>query len=212
MQKRAVPFRDYFLLDINPVIRFLILSDIIWILGTGLLGPIFALFIVEFIEGGNAAVAGVAATIYLTTKSIFQMPIASFIDRIRGEKDDFWMMFCGSLGMVLMPTLYLFTHTPLQLYAVQFLYGIVGACTFPAFMAIFTRHIDKTKEGTEWGLYFALTDLSSATAASVGGILASTVGFHWVIGAVVGLGCLGVLILLPIRPYIYGQERKNAVR
>lgn len=209
MQKRAVPFRDYFLLDVNPVIRFLTLSDIVWISGMGLLGPIFALFIVEFIEGGNAAVAGAAATIYLVTKSIFQMPIASALDRIRGEKDDFWVMFFGSLGMVLMPILYLFTHTPLQLYVVQFLYGTVAACTFPAFMAIFTRHIDKTKEGTEWGIYFTLTDLSSAMAASVGGILASTVGFHYVIGAVVILGCLGVLLLFPIRPYIWKQNEKR---
>ena len=209
MQKRAVPFREYFLLNANPVIRFLILSDVIWISGTGLLGPIFALFIVGFIDGGDAAVAGVAATIYLVTKSFLQIPVASLIDRIHGERDDFWMMFVGSMGTVLMPLLYLSIHTPLQLYLVQFLYGAMAACTFPSFMAIFTRHIDRTREGTEWGIYFTLTDLSSATAASVGGILATTIGFRPVIVGVVLLGIFGVLLLLPIKPYISGNRRKR---
>ena len=49
--KRAIPFRQFFMSDMNPVIRFLILSDVVWEGARGLLGPIFALFIVDFIEG-----------------------------------------------------------------------------------------------------------------------------------------------------------------
>jgi len=203
MRKRSVPTREYFLLDINPVIRFMILSDVVWSSGVGMLGPIFALFVVGFIEGANAAVAGTAATIFLITKSILQIPIASFIDRVRGEKDDFWVMFLGSVGTVLMPLWYLFIHTPMQLYTVQFVYGALTACTFPSYMAIFTRHIDKSKEGTEWGVYFTLVDLSSAAAAAVGGVLATTVGFQWVIVGVATMGLLGVLFLLPVRRYLY---------
>ncbi|MEX0917199.1 MAG: hypothetical protein WDZ90_01625 [Candidatus Paceibacterota bacterium] len=49
--------REFFFLNINPAIRFLILSDIIWGGAVGFLGPIFALFIVGFIDGGSPAVA-----------------------------------------------------------------------------------------------------------------------------------------------------------
>ncbi|MBU2565973.1 hypothetical protein KKG46_00235, partial [Patescibacteria group bacterium] len=91
MKKRGINFRDYFLKDINPTVRFLILSDTVLVGASGLLGPIFAIFVQGFIVGGNEAVAGLAAAIYLFTKSIFQIPVAHIIDKIRGEKDDFWL-------------------------------------------------------------------------------------------------------------------------
>lgn len=202
MAKRSIKLAHYFLKDINPVVRFLIISDTIIIGATGLLGPIFALFIEDFIQGGNAAVAGLAASIFLFTKSVFQVPIAHFIDRVRGEKDDFWLMFICTILTSAIPLLYLVIHTPLQIYLVQFILGLFTAFTFPTYMAIFTRHIDKEKEGTEWGVYFTLTDLTSAALAAVGGYLATTQGFPTLIIAVVIVSFIGSLMLWPIRPYI----------
>lgn len=197
-----MPVREYFLLNMNSVIRFMILSDVVWTSANALLGPIFALFIADFIEGGDAAVAGIAASIYLITKSIVQIPAASVIDRIRGEKDDFWVMVIGSIIGALIPLSYLYISTPLQLYVVQFFYGLVIACTFPSYMAIFTRHIDAHKEGTEWGIYFTLTDFGSALAASIGGLLVATIGFHSLIVFMVFVSILGVALLFPLRPHM----------
>src|SRR3989344_2064347 len=177
MKRRSIKLHHYFLLDINPVIRFLILSDTVLIGAAGLLGPIFALFIEEFIQGGNEAIAGLAAGIYLFTKSLMQIPVAHIIDKVRGEKDDFWLMFVFTLLIAFTPLLYLFINTPMQLYIVQFILGLFSAFTYPSYMAIFTRHIDKTKEGTEWGIYFTLTDLISAAFAAVGGYIAVSEGF-----------------------------------
>lgn len=206
MKKRATKLDHYFLLDINPVIRFLIISDTIILGAGGLLGPIFALFVEDFIVGGNEAVAGLAAGIYLLTKSVMQIPIANLIDRIRGEKDDFWLMFIFSLLIALMPLMYLFIENPLELYIVQFLLGFCTAFTFPTFMAIFTRHIDRKKEGTEWGVYFTLTDLTGAVFASLGGYIAVTEGFTALILAVVTLSTFGVLFLWPVRRYLIKKK------
>lgn len=202
MAKRSIKLGHYFLRNINPVVRFLIISDTIIIGAAGLLGPIFALFIEDFIQGGNAAVAGLSASIFLFTKSVFQVPIAHFIDRVRGEKDDFWLMFICTILTSVIPLLYLVIHTPLQIYLVQFILGLFTAFTFPTYMAIFTRHIDKEKEGTEWGVYFTLTDLTSAALAAIGGYLATTQGFPTLIIAVVVVSLIGSLMLWPIRPYI----------
>lgn len=199
---RSTKLKHYFLQDINPVIRFLIISDTVLTGAAGLLGPIFALFIEDFIYGGNAAVAGVAAGIYLFTKSILQVPIAHAIDKIRGEKDDFWLMFVFTILIAFIPLLYLVIKTPLQLYLVQFLLGFLTAFTFPTYMAIFTRHIDTAKEGMEWGLYFTLTDLTSAALATVGGYVATTQGFHTLILVVVVVSFIGALLLWPIKAYI----------
>ena len=202
VKKRSTELKHFFLRDINPVIRFLIISDTVIVGAAGLLGPIFAIFVDNFIVGGNEAVAGLAAGIYLFSKSIFQIPIAYLIDKIRGEKDDFWLMFIFSILIALMPLFYLVISTPFQLYCVQFVIGIFAAFAFPSYMAIFTRHIDKDKEGTEWGVYFALVDLVSAIFAAVGGYIAVASGFPVLIVAVVILSILGSLLLLPIKPYM----------
>lgn len=201
--KRAIHLRQYLMSDMNPVIRFLIFSDVIWQGAYGLLGPIFALFIVDFIQGGSEIVAGVAAAIYLVTKSLLQIPTASLIDRICGEKDDFWILFIGSIVGASMPLAYLFVDTPAELYLVQFLFGAVIAFTYPSYMAIFTRHIDKQREGTDWAIYFTLTDLSMAVAASVGGVLAVTIGYHKLILVVVAVSILGALFVYPLRRRMY---------
>ncbi|MEN9390015.1 MAG: hypothetical protein RLZZ283_115, partial [Candidatus Parcubacteria bacterium] len=75
--QRAHPtIKEYLLKRMNPVIKYLIIGDVIYYMGTGLLGPIFALYIVGSIEGGSAEVAGIAIAIYLGTKSLLQLPAA----------------------------------------------------------------------------------------------------------------------------------------
>ncbi|MCI0620052.1 MFS transporter [Candidatus Wolfebacteria bacterium] len=202
MKRYLATLQNYLLKEINAVIRYLIISDVVLTGAAALLAPIFAIFIEDFIRGGNAAVAGVAAGIYLFTKSIAQIPAAMVVDKIRGEKDDFYIMFIFTLLMAVIPLLYLVIDTPLGLYVVQFVLGLLTAFTYPSYMAIFTRHIDKTKEGTEWGTYFTLTDLASAGLSAIGGVIATTVGFPALIVAVVILSFIGSLLLFPIKPYL----------
>ena len=209
MTKRIVDFKDYFLKHITPAVRYLIVSDILIVGSTGMLGPIFALFIEDNIQGGNAAIAGVAAAIYLITKSIFQIPVAAIIDRIRGEKDDYYILVIFTFLMSLIPLLYLFITMSWQLYLVQFLLGLFTAMTFPSYMAIFTRHIGKNKEGTNWGAYFTLTDLSSSGFAAIGGYIAYSLGFQVLISIIVCISILGSMLMLLIKPYMKLQSNPS---
>lgn len=202
MTKRSIGIRYYFLKEINPLIRLLIVADILIVGGTAMLAPIFALFIEGYIRGGNEQVAGIAIALFLITKSLTQIPVATMIDRIRGEKDDFVILVLFSLLMSLTPLLYLIISEPWQLYVVQVILGFFTAMTFPSFMAIFTRHIDRAQEGTEWGVYFTLSDLVSAGLAAIGGYIAYTIGFSALIGAVVTVSVIGSLLLTSIKPYI----------
>ncbi len=95
MHKRSIGLQSYFLLDINAVVRYLIMSDVLLVGASSMLAPIFALFIIKDIQGGNEIVAGIAAAIYLITKSLFQIPVATIIDRIRGRGMilAFWSVF-----------------------------------------------------------------------------------------------------------------------
>lgn len=197
-------WRSYLLLSFNPVIRWLTISDVVLSASTGLLAPIFAVFVTDYIPGGNIQVAGIAATIYLLTKSVSQIPAAAIVDKIKGELDDFWVLLIGSLAVAIIPLLYIFIDNVIQLYMVQFINGLVTAFTFPSYMAIFTRHIDRTKEGTEWGAYFTLTDLSSAATGAIGGTIALYVGFAWVFIGVSAISLVGSLALV----FVYQFMRK----
>lgn len=189
--------KGYFLTGkINPVVKFLTVSDIIILTSFGLITPIFAIFITDNIKGGTVEVAGLASAIYLFTKSLGQIPVARYIDNIKGERDDFWIMFAGSLGIVLVPVLYLFIKTPLSLFAVQFFYGASAAMVFPSWMAIFTRHIDREHEGVEWGVYRTMIDFGCAVAASLGGLLVYRFGFQPLFIVISIVSFIGALFLL----------------
>lgn len=181
----------------------MILSDFLWMGSMGLLVPIFALLIESSVVGGNAAIVGIATSIYLITKSVVQMIAASVIDWIKGEKDDFWIMFSFSMLAAVLPLGYIFMETPLHLFIIQFINGILIGFTFPTFLAIFTRHVDMQKAGTEWGTYHTFTDISSAFTAFMGGVIATLVGFNLLIIVSVMVSILGVSLLFPLRRHLY---------
>lgn len=198
--KKNNSWKNYFILSsINPVIRILTISDFIILSGFGLIGPIFAVFIIDNIPGGSVEVVGIAEMIYLLTRSSLQVPIALIIDRIKGERDDFWILFIGSMLYAIIILLYIFVRTPFQLYAVQFFYGLAGAFTLPTWYALFTRHVDKKHEGVEWGIYRTLTDIGGAGAAAIGGFLAYHYGFTNLFIFVSALSLLGGFFLLIAR-------------
>ncbi len=191
--------RNYFnLKEISLVVRILTLSDIAILVGFGLISPIFAVFILGSIEGGSLEVAGLASAIYLLAKSIGQIPIGILADKIKGERDDFWIMLCGSIAYSFVPLVYIVTKTPMQLYILQFFYGLAAAMALPTWYAIFTRHIDKNREGMEWSIYSTLVNLGAAVAASLSGFLAHRFGFNNLFVIVSILSFLGSFFLLII--------------
>lgn len=200
--KRKSLFHFGELLHANPVIKYLILGDVIFFSAVGLLGPIFSLFVVDFIEGGNAEVAGIAIAIYLITKSLAQIPAAAIIDKICGDKDDFWFIFGSLIFASFIPLSFLFISTPFELYIAEFLLGLAFAFQFPSFMALFTKYIPDNKEATMWGFYFTALDLASAGTAALGGFLATTFGFEVVVIAAACVEFIGAFLFLPIRKYI----------
>lgn len=187
-----------FIKSINKIIKVLVLGDVMFFSAFGLIGPIFAVFVTNQIVGATIATAGFAATINLLTRAILQMPVARYIDRHKGEKDDFRFMIAGSTLVSVVPFIYLFVSAPIHLYMAQVILGIGGALANPGWYAIFTRHIDKNKEGTEWSLENVSVGLAAAGAATIGGILAQNYGFHNLFLIVGILSLLGVIIQISL--------------
>lgn len=183
---------------INKIIRTLVLGDIMFFSASGLIGPIFAIFVVNQVAGATIATAGFAVTINLIARALLQMPVARYIDRRKGEKDDFMLMVLGSTLISIVPFIYLFVSHVWQLFAAQAVLGIGGALANPGWYAIFTRHIDKNKEGTEWTLENVGVGLAAATTASIGGLLAQRFGFHNLFTVVGVLSLLGLIVQISL--------------
>ena len=97
-----------------------------------------------------------------------------------------------------MPFLYLFIKTSIHLYLVQVVLGIGGSFANPGWYAIFTRHIDKEKEGTEWTFENVGVALAAAVAAAVGGIIARQFGFQVLFMSVGILSFIGLVIQISL--------------
>lgn len=183
---------------INKVIKILILSDLIFWSGWGLISPIFAVFVVEKIQGGTVAVVGMATAIYWILKSLLRIPIGLFLDSRPGEEDDFWFLFFGLLISSLAPFGYLMAIYPWHIYLLQALFAIGMAMALSGSSAIFTRHIEKGKEATEWGLEATSVGLGIGIAGALGGLIAASFGFG-VLFIFVGLsGIIAAIVLLSI--------------
>ena len=80
---------------VNTIIRHFILADLALLAGWGLIEPVFAVFILDRIEGATVITIGIAAAIYWLTKSILQVPIAVMLDKNTGEKDEYMVLIFG---------------------------------------------------------------------------------------------------------------------
>jgi predicted MFS family arabinose efflux permease len=167
---------------VNKIAKILIMSDFFLNLGWGLLSPVFALFVLEKITLSDPAkaaeVAGFAALFYWITKSFIEIPIGHFLDKHKGEKDDFWFMTIGLFVVGFVPLGYLFSSQPWHIYVFQIIHAVGMAMALPSWLAIFTRHIDKGKEALEWSMETTSISMGAGIAGGLGGIIASIFGFN----------------------------------
>lgn len=196
---------------INRVIKHLILADLTFWSGWGLLSPIFAVFVVQNIENSSLSVVGMASAIYWILKSFLRIPIGFFLDSRKGEEDDFWFLFFGFILSSLVPFGYLMAKYPYHIYLLQSLQAIGMAMALSGWTAIFTRHIDEGKEATEWGIDATLVGLGIGISGLLGSMVAQIFGFKTVFILVGGSGIIAALLLIGILKIISPRSLKKGL-
>lgn len=194
-------------IPLNKVIKVLIASDFFLLFGWGLVIPILAIFIVQSIEGGDARVAGMAIGIYWLVKSIIQIPIASYLDKHKGEKDDYYALIGGTLLASFVPLGFIFASLPWHIYALQGVHALGMAFAVPSWGGIFTRHIDKGREALSWGTESSSLGIGAGVAGIVGGTLAKFFGFTPLFIGVFVFGIITTLLLLLIAHDLIPKDR-----
>ncbi len=153
-------------------LKILLLSQALFFLAGGLFGPIYAIFVQEI--GGDLMTAGIAYSIFAISAGVLIYLISRWEDHVKHQEKlvifGFALSALGFLG-------YLFVQRPLDLFIVQIIFGIGEAINTPAYDGLYSKHLDKGKFASEWGLYDSMQRIMVGIAAVVGGFLANAYGF-----------------------------------
>ncbi len=185
---------------VNSIVEAFIISETFLWSAWNFVTPIFAIFVISSIKGGNVQIAASAFSVCLIARLILEIISGKYLD----NKSDKHKLFLAIVGMILMSVAYLgfaFTHSILSLFLFYILIGVGFGVASPAKYSLFTEHIDRDKATTEWSLYDAITLIGIASATALGGFIASLYGFTFlfILASVVNL--LGTI------PYLFFRRR-----
>ncbi|MDD5251493.1 MAG: MFS transporter [Patescibacteria group bacterium] len=202
--------REYF--RFNPVIWVLIYSDFLIIAATGFLSPILAVYLTDQIRGGSLTVVGIATAIYWIVKSVLQVPVSLYVDRSRSNLTAYSVMVVGSFVSSVVPLLYFFFAREVwHVYMIQAMAGVADAFMVPTWLALFTKHVDRHKEASEWAAYSNASGIGFALAAAIGGTIAERFGFRIIFLLVSACAFVGTLLLFVIRHRLVVGEHRQAL-
>jgi MFS family permease len=199
------------LMNVNRIVRFLALGDLLLWGGWGFIGPVFALFIVAQIEGASAATVGIAAGIYWIVKALVQIPVASYLDHTPGEKDDFYALIFSFILAGFVAMSFLLVQSASMLFFITALQGVAFGIYTPSWAALFSRHLDSDHNALDWALDSTTVGLAYGSTGIIGGILAATFGFSavFVLASILCFG--GVVLLVTVPNFVIPRPEKSGL-
>lgn len=187
-------------------LKLLLVSSAFITLAGGLFGPIYAVFVEEI--GGDLLTAGSAYAVFAIAAGILIFFISRWEDHVKHQEKlvvmGYTLNVIGFFG-------YLLVREPWHLFIVQAIFGIAEAIGTPAFDGLYSRHLDKGKYTSEWGLWESKEWITLGIAAFVGGYLANKHGFQALFSFMLSLSIIGFMIslwLLPIETYMNSRKKK----
>ncbi len=129
-------------------------------------------------------------------KALVQVPLAHFLDKNHGEKDDYYSLVGGIILTSLTPLGFIFATLPWHMYALQVVHAIGMAMVVPSWAGIYTRHIQKKREAFCWGLDSSAISIGLGVGGIIGGVVAKVFGFVPIFLAVSLMGFASAILLL----------------
>ncbi len=198
-------------IDINRVVKFLVLSDLFFIGGWSLVQPIFSIFIIEKIAGATLVSVGLIAATYWLVKSIVQIPIANFFDKNDGEKDEFYALVLALLSGGLASFVFSISTKLWHVFLVQAIFALSMALYVPSWYGIFSRHLDQKRFSFDWTLDSTVIGLASFATSVLSGILANSFGFPFVFRIVGFFSIISALIIFLVPNLIIPGRIKEKI-
>ncbi len=188
--------------NLNPIVKSYIISDSFLWSAWNLITPIFAVFVVENIEGGNIQLAASGYSIYLLSRVVFEIITGPYL----GKSTDRKKFATTILGMILMSASYIGFANASNVIHIFIFYAVAGAglgIASPAKNSLFSMHLDKNKEATEWGISDAISFICMALATALGGFIAGELGFKILFYVAAVVNILGII------PYLQFLKKRK---
>lgn len=160
----------------NPFVRAFIVAESFMWSAINLSTPIFGIFVAKDVAGGNVETVALSFTVYYVTRVFAELITGRSLEG-SNERKKFLMVVLGIIttgisyfGFAYAPTIFL-------LYLFQGLSGVGLGVLTPPKNALFSTHLDKGRESSEWGVYDATVFVGMGLAAALGGFFAERYGF-----------------------------------
>ena len=179
----------------NQALRILLSTNAMILMAAAMLGPIYALFVEKI--GGDLMDASFAGGIFAFVAGLTTLISGKYSDRI---KENELIVVLGYVIMAVGFFLYLWVNSVIFLFMVQVIIGLGEAVYSPAFDAVYSKHLDGHKSGTQWGAWESMNYFTTAVGAIVGGAVVTIFGFQTLFIIMALLCCSSAL-------YIYLLKR-----
>lgn len=177
---------------INPVVKAFIVSESLVWSAWNLISPIAAIFVINNVSGGSIQSAAFGYSLHLISRVIFELITGRLLIGA-SDKKKFTYIVVGLFILTISYLGFAFTSVLIMLYIFYLLFGVGVGIATPAKNSLFSVHLDKNKEATEWSFNDAAILLAAALAIIFGGFIATNFGFKplFIIAATINL--LGII-------------------
>src|ERR1035437_8663393 len=124
--------------SVNRIVEAFIISETFLWSAWNFVTPIFAIFVVTSIKGGNVQIAASAFSVCLIARVLLEIISGKYL----GNKSDQYRLFLAISGMIVMSVAYLgfaFSHNILSLFLFYILIGMGFGIASPAKYSLFTE-------------------------------------------------------------------------
>lgn len=139
--------------------------------------PLFAVFVVGQINKGTIELAATGFSAYLISRIIFELLSGTFFAK-RAEKQKIAILL---IGITIISLSYLGFAASKDIVHIFFFYILFGAgigIAAPVKCSLFSMHLDKNKEATEWSVADAASAMAMALASALAGFVVVLYGFR----------------------------------
>ena len=165
----------------GKILRAMTLHDVMFWSSDAFVTVIFALYVVQFIEGGNATHVGLSYFVYSLVRGLLSIPVGQFFDKHRGRIDEVWGLALASFGGGIVYILLSQAHEPWHLYVAMFAMGFFSLLDVMSWRVLFYTSLDKTEYAETVGIYETITMVTVSFAVALGGIAGDRFGFDMVV-------------------------------
>ena len=180
----------------NRFLKRLLVADSFRLAADAMFIPIYALFVNDLGNTNVVIISYTAAVMYFASAAVMAI-VGRYADHGHNKKK---VVIAGTITLGMAYLLYTLVNSITQLVIVQIIAGIGSAIQAPAFDGLYSEHLDKHKESTEWGNWEVTASIVYGTGALIGGALVYLLGYDALFYAMTLSALIsGTLLYLKVR-------------